>query len=148
MACIPLALGLGLMTVFAVLIDSIYFGKLVPLDKTTGSPLTLRQILVTGPQDWTRLTYRGSLTWTILNNLRYNLDETNLAQHGLHPRYLHLLVNYPVLFGNLAWIGVITVFQKVKAGQWHSESKLVTGMGSATTHKTHNNTFNSAFRWR
>lgn len=36
-----------------------------------------------------------------LNNLLYNLDETNLSQHGLHPRYLHLLINYPLLVGPL-----------------------------------------------
>ncbi|AET39582.1 glycosylphosphatidylinositol-alpha 1,2 mannosyltransferase Ecym_4547 [Eremothecium cymbalariae DBVPG len=39
--------------------------------------------------------------WTIapLNNLLYNLDESNLADHGLHPRYTHLLVNIPQLLG-------------------------------------------------
>ncbi|KAG0223186.1 hypothetical protein BGX31_008650 [Mortierella sp. GBA43] len=104
MACIPLALGIILMSTFAILIDSIYFG----------------------PQDW--IHFHGSLTWTMLNNLRYNMDESNLAQHGLHPRYLHLLVNYPVLFVNLAWIGTIALFQKMKSGQWHSDSKLVTAL--------------------
>ncbi|KAF9351380.1 hypothetical protein BGX34_000631 [Mortierella sp. NVP85] len=127
-ACIPLALGLGFMSAVAVLIDSIYFGKLVLLDKTTGIPVTPRHILATAPQNWIHFTFKGSLAWTMLNNLYYNLDESNLAQHGLHPRYLHLLVNYPVLFTSLAWIAAITVFQKVKAGQWYSESKLVTAL--------------------
>ncbi|TRX91325.1 hypothetical protein FHL15_007747 [Xylaria flabelliformis] len=33
------------------------------------------------------------------NNLRYNISPSNLAQHGLHPWYQHLLVNLPLLIG-------------------------------------------------
>ncbi|KAF2637662.1 hypothetical protein P280DRAFT_500405 [Massarina eburnea CBS 473.64] len=36
---------------------------------------------------------------TPLNNFIYNADTTNLAQHGLHPRYQHLFVNLPQLLG-------------------------------------------------
>ncbi|WVQ65105.1 uncharacterized protein L199_003277 [Kwoniella botswanensis] len=36
---------------------------------------------------------------TPLNNLLYNASTTNLAQHGLHPWYSHLLVNIPQLTG-------------------------------------------------
>ncbi|KAF9940284.1 hypothetical protein BGZ65_007603 [Modicella reniformis] len=132
MACIPLALGLGLTSALVILIDSIYFGKLIILDKTTGSPLTtpLQLLATTSPQDWiNNLTYKGSLTVTMLNNLRYNLDAKNLAEHGLHPRYLHLLVNYPVLFGNLAWTGMTAILQKLISRQWKSKSKLVTALG-------------------
>ncbi|GAA5926955.1 hypothetical protein JCM1841_001597 [Sporobolomyces salmonicolor] len=39
------------------------------------------------------------LVLTPLNLLRYNLSAANLADHGLHPRYLHVLVNWPMLFG-------------------------------------------------
>lgn len=35
--------------------------------------------------------------------LMYNLDPQNLALHGLHPRWLHLLVNGPLLFGPALW---------------------------------------------
>ena len=34
-----------------------------------------------------------------LRSLLYNLSPTNLATHGLHPRYTHLLVNLPMLLG-------------------------------------------------
>lgn len=34
-----------------------------------------------------------------LNNLFYNTDVANLALHGIHPRYTHLLVNLPQLLG-------------------------------------------------
>jgi phosphatidylinositol glycan class Z len=36
---------------------------------------------------------------TPLNNLSYNISPTNLAKHGLHPWYQHLLVNLPQLIG-------------------------------------------------
>ncbi|EWC47795.1 hypothetical protein DRE_02995 [Drechslerella stenobrocha 248] len=39
------------------------------------------------------------LIFTPLNNLLYNSSTENLAQHGLHPRYTHLLVNLPQLLG-------------------------------------------------
>ncbi|GAA6040508.1 hypothetical protein JCM8097_005439 [Rhodosporidiobolus ruineniae] len=49
------------------------------------------------------LYFRGlplrSLVLTPLNLLRYNLSADNLAEHGLHPRWLHAVVNTPVLFG-------------------------------------------------
>ena len=37
--------------------------------------------------------------FTPYNNLRYNLDASNLASHGLHPFYQHFLVNLPQLLG-------------------------------------------------
>ncbi|PGH18230.1 hypothetical protein AJ79_00569 [Helicocarpus griseus UAMH5409] len=36
---------------------------------------------------------------TPLNNLFYNSDSSNLANHGLHPRYNHFFVNLPQLLG-------------------------------------------------
>ncbi|KAG0367413.1 hypothetical protein BGZ54_003907 [Gamsiella multidivaricata] len=116
------------MSSLAIIIDSIYFRKLIIFNKTIGTPLSLSQIVTTHPMDWTNLSYKGSLTVTMLNNLKYNLDEKNLAQHGLHPRLFHLLLNFPVLFGNLAWIGVITAAKKVRARQYSSESRLVTAV--------------------
>jgi phosphatidylinositol glycan class Z len=53
----------------------------------------------------------GSVSWrdvllhpvvTPLNNLRYNMSSANLAQHGLHPWYQHLLINLPQLLGPAA----------------------------------------------
>ncbi|PSS08868.1 hypothetical protein PHLCEN_2v3435 [Hermanssonia centrifuga] len=37
------------------------------------------------------------LVLTPYNFLLYNLSSENLAQHGLHPRWLHLVVNLPML---------------------------------------------------
>lgn len=36
---------------------------------------------------------------TPLNNIRYNSQVSNLAEHGLHPNYQHLIVNLPQLLG-------------------------------------------------
>jgi len=53
----------------------------------------------------------GQVTWsalmnhpviTPLNNLTYNLASSNLAKHGLHPYYQHVLVNLPLLLGPAA----------------------------------------------
>ncbi|KAH3682334.1 hypothetical protein WICPIJ_006706 [Wickerhamomyces pijperi] len=41
----------------------------------------------------------SGLVITPLNNFLYNIQTSNLAQHGLHPRYTHLLVNLPQIIG-------------------------------------------------
>ncbi|XP_014364896.2 GPI mannosyltransferase 4 [Papilio machaon] len=46
---------------------------------------------------------------TPLNFLRYNMDTKNLKEHGLHPRWLHLVVNIPLLFNVLGIIAFITL---------------------------------------
>ncbi|KAI0672169.1 Alg9-like mannosyltransferase family-domain-containing protein [Trametes maxima] len=42
-------------------------------------------------------TRHSELEITPLNFLRYNLLPSNLAEHGLHPRWLHLVVNLPMI---------------------------------------------------
>ena len=39
----------------------------------------------------------GTLAFTPLNSLAYNSRSGNLAEHGLHPRLLHIAVNLPLL---------------------------------------------------
>jgi phosphatidylinositol glycan class Z len=45
----------------------------------------------------------ANIGWVIapLNNLLYNMDVKNLAEHTLHARYLHALINMPMLYGPL-----------------------------------------------
>lgn len=45
----------------------------------------------------------GNEEWVIApwNNFLYNLDESNLSNHGIHSRYTHLLVNLPQILGPL-----------------------------------------------
>lgn len=46
---------------------------------------------------------------TPLNFLRYNSNMKNLTHHGLHPRWLHIAVNVPLLFNILGILAVITL---------------------------------------
>ncbi|OAA66017.1 glycosyltransferase family 22 protein [Niveomyces insectorum RCEF 264] len=52
------------------------------------------------PISWGDLLFHPVIT--PLNNLLYNMSPANLAQHGLHPWYQHLLVNLPMLLGPAA----------------------------------------------
>jgi phosphatidylinositol glycan class Z len=52
------------------------------------------------PITWTDLITGPVIT--PLNNMRYNMSPANLAEHGLHPWYQHLLVNIPMLLGPAA----------------------------------------------
>jgi GPI mannosyltransferase 4 len=52
------------------------------------------------PITWADLISRPVIT--PLNNLLYNSSAENLAQHGLHPWYQHLLANIPMLIGPAA----------------------------------------------
>lgn len=38
-------------------------------------------------------------TFTPYNFLKYNLSPENLAKHGIHPRWLHVAVNLPMILG-------------------------------------------------
>ncbi|KAL7460816.1 hypothetical protein ACHAXS_001256 [Conticribra weissflogii] len=53
---------------------------------------------------------------TPLNAFLYNSKAENLAEHGLHPRITHAVVNMPMLFGPLALIGFASVFQMLFRG--------------------------------
>lgn len=48
----------------------------------------------------------NNFVFTPLNFIKYNLDPSKTAQHGVHPWYLHTAINMPLLFNVL---GVITV---------------------------------------
>lgn len=46
--------------------------------------------------------FRGNaldLTFTPFNFLVYNLAPENLAEHGIHPQWLHVAVNLPMILG-------------------------------------------------
>lgn len=83
----------GIPSVFLlVLVDSAYYGYLTMADVES-----------------------MSITWdnwvvTPLNFLRYNSNTKNLMKHGLHPRWLHLVVNVPLLFNVLGSFALATLF--------------------------------------
>ncbi|EFR01319.1 GPI mannosyltransferase 4 [Nannizzia gypsea CBS 118893] len=57
-------------------------------------------------------TFIRNPTITPLNNLLYNSDTSNLASHGLHPRYNHLLVNLPLLLGPAYLVSLWSLFTR------------------------------------
>ncbi|XP_068626671.1 GPI mannosyltransferase 4 [Battus philenor] len=84
LCCVP-------MTLLLILIDSVYYGYLTSADVET---------LKLSWDNW---------VVTPLNFLRYNSDPKNLKQHGIHPRWLHLIVNMPLLFNVLGIIALLTL---------------------------------------
>ena len=59
----------------------------------------------------------ASAPWVVTpyNALAYNLDTKNLATHGIHPRCTHLLINFPMLFGPLAWVAYRASFEAARS---------------------------------
>ena len=115
----PFVLGAALSVGVAVLADSVYFGSLrIAIDghALDESP-TMFLTTLASPLKWSKITWQGTLTLTPLNNLLYNINVDNVKQHGLHPRYLHLLVNFPLLFGPLA-IAVVYKMKGAIARAW------------------------------
>lgn len=53
---------------------------------------------------------RNAPVITPLNNILYNSQTDNLAQHGLHPHYQHLFVNLPQLLGPALMVLVISAY--------------------------------------
>lgn len=76
---------------FLILVDSGYYGYLTKADVES---------LKLSWDNW---------VVTPLNFLRYNADNRNLQQHGLHPWWLHLVVNVPLLFNVLGLLAHFTL---------------------------------------
>ncbi|XP_063240991.1 GPI mannosyltransferase 4 [Bacillus rossius redtenbacheri] len=74
--------------VLLILVDSFYYGYLT-LGEISAVKLSLDNLVVTP-----------------LNFIKYNANADNLARHGLHPRYLHLLVNVPLLYNALGLVAL------------------------------------------
>ncbi|KAJ2352688.1 alpha 1,2 mannosyltransferase, partial [Coemansia sp. RSA 2618] len=93
--------GGGLSTLLAiVVVDSLYYGTL-QLQLVGGIPRRVS----------------GALTCTVLNNVLYNSNNSNLATHGIHPWYNHMLLSMPTLFGPLAILAVAKGWAFVKSAQ-------------------------------
>lgn len=75
--------------VICIVLDSIYYGYLTSHD-ISSLQFGIENFVVTP-----------------INFIRYNIDPQNTSQHGTHPKYLHLLVNIPLLYNVL---GIIAVF--------------------------------------
>lgn len=62
--------------------------------------------------------FRGDFSKLVItpyNFVKYNLSTENLADHGLHPNWLHVGVNLPMLLGPLfVWLAWCSVYEYVK----------------------------------
>ena len=73
----------------AVISDTLYYSNITAIDVSTLPMLEYFQ------------TIKNNLVLTPINFINYNSKTSNLANHGLHPRYFHFLINLPILFGIL-----------------------------------------------
>ncbi|GME81020.1 unnamed protein product [Ambrosiozyma monospora] len=91
-----------------IYVDTVHFKGSFPIpfpipkttEKFSALITTIQQFITnakTNPETITTIT--SQLVITPLNNLIYNTNVTNLSQHGLHPHYTHLLINYPQILG-------------------------------------------------
>lgn len=55
----------------------------------------------------------NNFVFTPLNFIRYNVNSENLEIHGLHPKFLHVLINIPLLFNVLGLMSGYTMFKYV-----------------------------------
>lgn len=88
---------------FFILVDSFYFGYL------TMAEIGKLEIDI------------NNFVVTPFNFLKYNINTKNLEKHGLHPRFLHLLINVPLLYNVLGIVGVYTFVKMLRSGlkgQW------------------------------
>ncbi|KIJ16432.1 glycosyltransferase family 22 protein [Paxillus involutus ATCC 200175] len=62
--------------------------------------------------------FRGNFSNPVItpyNFVQYNLSAENLADHGLHPRWLHLGVNLPMMVGpGLLWFTLCSIYEYAK----------------------------------
>ncbi|BES92356.1 Alg9-like mannosyltransferase family [Nesidiocoris tenuis] len=73
------------------LIDSVYYGALTMNEIRSKNVSILRDVV-----------------FTPFNFIKYNLNPQNLAEHGIHWRMTHFLVNVPLLYNVLGVAGLVT----------------------------------------
>ncbi|XP_011501597.1 PREDICTED: GPI mannosyltransferase 4 isoform X2 [Ceratosolen solmsi marchali] len=88
---IPTVIGL-------ILYDSLYFGYLT-MAEIGKFEISMNNFVVTP-----------------FNFLKYNSITDNLKNHGIHPCFLHVAVNVPLLFNVLGIIGIITFGRMLNSG--------------------------------
>ena len=103
--CFSLVPGIFLTATACILIDSFYY------DTVTFTELMLGNVTV------------KSFTVTPINFVFYNFKTSNVAEHGLHPYLLHILVNIPILHGILGILGLWFVSRYFASFIYHPLTK-------------------------
>ncbi|XP_060534871.1 GPI mannosyltransferase 4 [Cylas formicarius] len=81
--------------IFFILVDSFYYGYI------TWGEIGVLDVSI------------NNFVVTPVNFLKYNSNSQNLAEHGLHPRFLHFLVNVPLLFNVLGIVALCKIAEYV-----------------------------------
>ncbi|KAG2224178.1 hypothetical protein INT45_001296 [Circinella minor] len=100
---LPFLLGGSIVAIACVFVDSLFYKSLQVTfaGRAVGSFIDLLNMF-SDPKKWAQIRISGNVVLTPLNNILYNAKVENLKEHGLHPRYLHFLVNFPLLYGPLS----------------------------------------------
>ncbi|CAL1541643.1 unnamed protein product [Lymnaea stagnalis] len=116
-----ISLGASISFIIFVVLDTVYYNSdIINIIKTSS------HFLASG--DYSLQSFAASfkvfksvLVITPWNFLKYNTNTKNLAEHGLHPRYTHLLVNLPLLLGPLyflfLFLCILTTVKFIKRSQ-------------------------------
>ncbi|CAG8480146.1 5028_t:CDS:10 [Ambispora leptoticha] len=112
---IPVGIGFVVASGLCVLTDLIYFGSIkVTVVKKEWFSFDFLVRILQNPLDFLEIvSLSGNVILTPINNVLYNLDANNLAEHGLHPRYVHV-INYFMLFGPLGIYNIIDFYTSLK----------------------------------
>ncbi|KAJ3099724.1 alpha 1,2 mannosyltransferase [Phlyctochytrium planicorne] len=125
--------GFAIVAATTIFSDSIYYGSLLVV---VTLPSEFASLIPEAP--WLSVRFgspaveflprSGGNIWTnvLLNNARYNADVRNLAEHGLHPWWLHAAVNLNLLWGGAAWwgiLGALRVWGKARIDKKESEDE-------------------------
>ena len=85
-----------------IVVDTLYFQSATLLIDARPLALADWPAIVRAPLgSAARMSVNGSWTFAPLNFVAYNSQERNLAAHGVHPRWTHLVANMPQLVGPL-----------------------------------------------
>ncbi|XP_046674353.1 GPI mannosyltransferase 4-like [Homalodisca vitripennis] len=107
------------MTVFLILVDSFYFGY-----------LTWNEIIQK------KISLESNFVMTPYNFIQYNAYTSNLANHGLHPRVTHLLLNVPLLYnvlGVAAICAVLSLLYRIIRQRWSELPRIQSIIGLMTS---------------
>lgn len=127
-----LFVGLTVTGALIVVLDTIYFGHCTLSFSYEPIPISdAVALFLSSPNSWHSFHISFHPIITPYNFLLYNVDPLNLATHGLHPRYLHALVNMPMLYGPLYLFVILKLVTLRGAGFLRLLSLAIVGMNLA-----------------
>ena len=100
--------GFLIIAVICIVTDSIVYGSLIV--QTTFDNIEIMFAFVCS--FIMQMKYDNFII-TPIYNLLYNANIDNLARHGLHPRWTHIMVNAPMLYGPLIFLFIYEFWQRV-----------------------------------